>query len=335
MKVSFVVPVYNARDTIVGTLNSIYGQGAEDFEVVVVDDGSTDGSADAIKETGFPVRLFSKPNGGEASALNEGIRHCSGEFVAIVEADVELLPGWLAVLLEEFEDPEVMGAGGYLVTPREDPWIARLAGYEVEMKFEGKQRYPPHITSAAAIYRKEAFETFGPFDERLRNASLDSDFNSRIVRGGYKLAYNPKAKARHHYKPSFIAYLKRNYVYARYRPYVEVRDLYPADRLLRYNVGFCGLAWASLALTPWHPWIPLALLGAAFLLQVPQAWTMWRRHRDKAVTLYPPVAAVRNFVAFVGYAIGLAGLILSKSNVTQSGGDHGRSLALHFGPEIE
>ncbi|RKY71955.1 MAG: hypothetical protein DRQ14_06615 [Candidatus Latescibacterota bacterium] len=304
MKVSFVVPMYNARDTIVGTLNSIYGQEAEDFEVIVVDDGSTDGSAEEVKGTGFPVMLISKPNRGEASALNEGIGRCRGEFVAIVEADVELLPGWLSILLKEFEDPEVMGAGGYLMTPKEDPWIARLAGYEVEMKFEGKQRYPPHITSAAAIYRRRAFELFGGFDEGLRNASLDSDFNLRIVRGGYKLAYNPRARARHHYKPRFFSYLKRNYAYARYRPYVK-GDLYPADRFLRYNVGFCGLAVASLALLPRHPWVPFLLIPAALLLQVPVALKMWRRHGDPACFIYPFIAFVRNIVASVGYVWGI------------------------------
>lgn len=304
-----MVPMYNARDTVVETLRSIYDQGAE--EVVVVDDGSTDGSAEKVRETGFPVRLISGPNRGEACALNEGIARCTGEFIAIVEADVELLPGWLSALLEEFEDPDVMGAGGYLTTPEDDPWVARLAGYEVEMKFEGKQRYPPHITSAAAVYRRSAFELFGGFDEGLRNASLDSDFNLRIVRGGYKLAYNPMARARHHYKPRFFAYLKRNYAYARYRPYVK-GDLYPADRHLRYNVAFCGTAWASLGLVAWHPWVPLLLIPAAVLLQVPKAWGMWRRHRDLAVVLYPPVATVRNLVASVGYIVGLMDLKLSS-----------------------
>lgn len=308
MKVSFVVPMYNAEATVASTLRSIYRQGAEEFEVVVVDDGSTDGSAEVVSKLGLPLEVISKPNGGEASALNEGIKRCAGDFVAIVEADVELLPGWLSVLLKEFDDPEVMGAGGYLMTPEDDPWIAKLAGYEVEMKFEGKQRYPPHITSAAAIYRRRAFELFGGFDERLVNASLDSDFNSRIISAGYKLAYNPEAKARHHYKPRLIPYLKRSYAYARYRPYVK-GDLYPSDRLLRYNVAFCGLSAASLVLSPWKPWVFLAI-PAALLFQVPKAIAMLRRHRDPACLAYPFVAFLRNVVAFVGYIVGLLSLKL-------------------------
>ena len=305
--ISFIIPVYNAEKTIVRAIESILSQQTPDreFEIIVVDDGSTDGSAKAVRDLFPEVKLVTKPNGGEASALNEGLKHCTGDFVAIVEADVELYPGWLETLSGEFDDPSAIGAGGYLVTPEGDPWIARIAGYEVELKFATKQRVTGHITSANAIYRREAFELFGNFNESLINASLDSDFNSRIVKGGYKLIYNKEAKAKHHYKARLTDYLRRQYAYARYRMYVNNLELYPADKFLMYNVGFTGLALLSLVLVPFYPQVTIAMFALVVVLQLPQAYRLWAKHKDWVLMFYPLVMLARNIVAVFGYTIGI------------------------------
>jgi len=305
-KVSFIVPVYNAEKTVVKALESILSQQTPDrkFEIIVIDDGSTDGSARAVRDLFPQVKLVTKRNGGEASALNEGLKHGTGDFVAIVEADVALYPGWLETLSGEFDDPSVMGAGGYLVTPPDDSWIARIAGYEVEQKFATKQRVTGHITSANALYRREAFELFGRFDERLRNAILDSDFNSRIVQGGCKLIYNKEAKAKHHYKARLPDYLRRQYAYARYRMYVSNLELYPADRFLMYNVGFTALALLSLILVPFRPQVTIAMFALVIMLQLPQGCRLWTKHKDWVLILYPWVMLARNMVAVFGYTIG-------------------------------
>jgi len=305
--ISFIVPVYNAEKTVVKAIASILSQQTPDraFEIIVVDDGSTDGSARTVRDLFPQVKLVTQPNGGEASALNEGLKHCTGDFVAIVEADVALYPGWLETLSGEFDDPSVMGAGGYLVTPGDDPWIARIAGYEVELKFATKQRVTGHITSANALYRREAFELFGRFDERLRNASLDSDFNSRIVQGGCKLIYNKEAKAKHHYKARFPDYLRRQYAYARYRMYVNNLALYPADRFLMYNVGLTALAVLSLVLVPFRPRVTITMFAFVVVLQLPQASRLWAEHKDWVLIFYPLVILARNMVAVFGYTIGI------------------------------
>jgi glycosyltransferase involved in cell wall biosynthesis len=314
IRISFIVPVYNDEKTVGKAIASILSQRIPDregvqnvepiVEIIVVDDGSTEGSARVVRERFPEITLVTQPNGGEASALNEGLKHCTGNFVAIVEADVALYPGWLEILSAEFDDPFVMGAGGYLVTPPSDPWIARIAGYEVELKFATKERITGHITSANALYRREAFERFGGFDEHLRNASLDSDFNSRIVAGGYKLIYNKDARAQHHYKPRFSDYLRRQYAYARYRMYVNTLALYPADRFLMYNVGCTGLALLSLIFVPFYPWVTITMFAFVVVLQLPQTWRLWAKHKDRALIFHPFVMLARNMVAVFGYAIG-------------------------------
>src|SRR5205807_8738827 len=97
--------------------------------------------------------------GGEASALNAGFRDAKGRYLAIVEADVELAPDWLETCFQVLDsDKDAIAVGGYLETPREDPWIARLAGYEVERKLATKARDAKHLTSANVLYRREAWQ---------------------------------------------------------------------------------------------------------------------------------------------------------------------------------
>ena len=309
-RISFLVPLYNAERTVADTLTSIFAQQTEgvELEIIVVDDGSADRSVAVVEGFDAGITLLRKEHGGEASALNEGLKHCSGNFVALVEADVEIYPDWLGVLLPEFEDPRVMGAGGHLVTPKQDPWIARLVGYEVEMKLRGRGKYVPHLTSANVLYRRDAFVRFGCFDEHLMNASLDAEFNRRIVMNGGTLVYCPDAHAVHHYKSTVWSYLQRHYAYARYRRYVEVPALYPADRWLAWNVGLCGMGVLSLALLPLRPEIPLIALCLTIFIQIPSTFRLWRRYRDRALWMGPPVVWLRNVVAFMGYIRGMIAL---------------------------
>jgi cellulose synthase/poly-beta-1,6-N-acetylglucosamine synthase-like glycosyltransferase len=309
MKISFLVPAYNNEVYIRKSIESILKQNAEYAkEIIVVNDGSEDNTHKILKELLKEIselKVIHKINGGESSALNEGLKHCCGDYIAIVEADTMLKEDWLSHVLSGFDSEDVMGVGGTLAAAREDSWIARLAAYEVEEKYRTKPKSCQHITSANAIYRKEAFERFGKFNENLINASLDSDFNSRIVSDNYKLIYIKEAIANHHFKPTFIEYLKRQYAYAFYRMHVRQLILYPADKWLSVNVAFCSLAFISLALIPFYPIVPAGMFVAAFLLQIPTTYRLWKVKRDSALLVYPPVVIVRNILGAIGYAAGL------------------------------
>lgn len=320
--VSILMPAYAAEQTLPRALACALGQRTtRSLEVLVVDDGSPDRTraiADEAARVDERVRVLSQPNGGEAKALNTGWKQARGRYVAILEADVEAESEWLEVCLAVLEkEPEAWAVGGYLETPREDSWIARLAGYEVEAKFRTKPRMAKHLTSANVLYRAEAFELAGPFDERLVNASLDSVFNGRLTKAGKQLVYEPAARVRHHYKTSLLGFLRRQWAYARYRVHNEVLDLYPADRFLAVHVALAALAALALTLVPlgWvapqgHARTALfvcgpGLLALALLAQVPRTLALLARHRDPALLLWPAVATVRNVVGALGYAVGL------------------------------
>lgn len=328
-EVSFVTPVYANEETLAETLRCIAAQTTErSYEVIVVDDGSPDSSAEIADEFARQdprIRVFKKANGGEASALNVGFREAKGRYIAIIEGDVEPAPDWLERCLATLEaDESVWAVGGYLETPPEDSWIARLAGYEIERKFKTKPREAKHLTSANVVYRREAFEIAGPFDERLLNASLDSVFNARLAKVGRRLIYEATARVRHHYKTTGLSYLKRQYAYARYRVHNEELDLYPADRFLAAHVALAALATAcTVTLTPAGILVPgpggwvligvgPSLFGVALLLQTPEALRILVERKDPAALLYPPVIVARNVVGAWGYAIGVAQKALGR-----------------------
>ena len=110
MKLSIIVAVYDVAETLERCVQSILGQDFGDFELLLVDDGSTDGSgllADRLAQTDARLAVFHKANGGLSSARNHGLDHACGEYLTFVDGDDELSPGTLsAVMALAGEHPE-------------------------------------------------------------------------------------------------------------------------------------------------------------------------------------------------------------------------------------
>ena len=93
--VSVVVPLYNKRDQIASTIKSVLQQSFQDFEIIVVDDGSSDGSDEMIADFLDKIRYVRQSNAGPSAARNKGIEMAKGEYVAFLDADDEWKPGKL------------------------------------------------------------------------------------------------------------------------------------------------------------------------------------------------------------------------------------------------
>ena len=125
--ISVVIPLFNKQDSIRSTIESVLAQSFRDFELIVVDDGSTDGSVDVVKAINDPrIRLIEKQNGGVSSARNEGIRNASYEYVAFLDGDDLWDSDYLREivhLIEVFPEAGILGTS-YFITENKQKRIA-------------------------------------------------------------------------------------------------------------------------------------------------------------------------------------------------------------------
>ena len=125
--VSVVIPLYNKSPTIARTLHSVFRQTFEDFDVVVVDDGSTDDGVSVAEEIGDPrLRVVRQANGGPGSARNRGVFEGRGSLLAFIDADDEWRPTYLERMVAEFQSDEVTACAtcGYTELPSVVTWVA-------------------------------------------------------------------------------------------------------------------------------------------------------------------------------------------------------------------
>ncbi len=211
MEVAVVVPNFNGEAWLPGVLASLAAQRCAPAEVLVVDDGSTDGSLRLLAERHPGVRVLALgDNGGFARAANAGIGAVTTPAVALVNTDVELAPDWLEHALAPLADPRVASVATKLVQ-LSDPGILDDAGdvlrrdgvAEQRGRFErdtGRWDTPGEVFSAcagAAVYRRSALLAAGGFDERLGTYLEDVDLGLRLRLAGWTCAWAPEAVARH------------------------------------------------------------------------------------------------------------------------------------------
>ena len=208
MDVAVVIPNYNGARWLPGVLESVAAQTVAPAEVLVVDDGSTDGSAEVAEAAGARVLRLER-NGGFARAANAGVAATSAEAVALVNTDVVLDDVWLesvvfalgerdatvATKLVDLADPAVLYSAGDVL--RRDGVAEQRGRFERDT---GAYDAPGDVFSAcagAALYRRAAFDAVGGFDERLGMYLEDVELGLRLRLAGWGCAWEPRAVARH------------------------------------------------------------------------------------------------------------------------------------------
>jgi glycosyltransferase involved in cell wall biosynthesis len=183
--VSVVMPNYNGGRYIQAAVDSVLAQTYRDFELIVVDDGSTDGSADLLAGYGRRIRVIRQANAGVSAARNRGIAESRGRLIALIDSDDAWLPEKLARQVPLFADPEVGLAWCACLfcdaelRPLEEPESARSRAQD-QGPFDYGPRNSVPGSSTTAVVRREVFAAAGPYDLKL-GILADWDMWRRIV----------------------------------------------------------------------------------------------------------------------------------------------------------
>jgi glycosyltransferase involved in cell wall biosynthesis len=183
---SIVIPLYNKAAFIENTLQSVFAQTFQDFELIIVDDGSTDDSLDkiaALKNNN--IQLFSKENGGVSSARNFGITKASSPYITFLDADDYWYPDFLSTMYEaiQIHKKESVFAGAFEIEAAKKVFPA---AYSIALDqpflllnyFKASQR-ESIIWTSCAVFEKSVFEKVGVFDETIKSEE-DTDLWIRI-----------------------------------------------------------------------------------------------------------------------------------------------------------
>ena len=212
MRISVVIATYNRKDLLLGCLAAVTRSDYPDYEVIVADDGSTDGSIAAARARFPQVRYLTHPtNSGEPAARNRGVRVAVGDVVAFTDDDCVPPRDWLQRHAHHYDDPRIAAAGGPQVCPSPNfyelfdaaQWTIRFDALDT---IDGISDYGEHLLTGNMSVRREVFARVGRFDEQFRSG-CDSDFIRRVSRAGYRFVRDPALQVDHLKVHDFLPYL--------------------------------------------------------------------------------------------------------------------------------
>jgi GT2 family glycosyltransferase len=230
-KVSVVVCVYNGERTIDQCLSSLEKLNYPDYEVIVVNDGSTDGTR-RIAERYSYARLIDQENRGLSAARNVGIKAARGEIIAFTDADCMADPDWLGYLVARFQSSDFGAVGGPNLPPPDDSLVASCVavspGAPAHVLLDDE--VAEHIPGCNMAFRREALQAIDGFDPIFRAAGDDVDVCWRLQNKGYKIGFSPAAVVWHFRRNTVRDYLNQQ------RGYGKAETLLYFKHPYRFNV---------------------------------------------------------------------------------------------------
>lgn len=232
-RVSVVVCNYNGGATLSETLQSLLRLDYPDYEVVYVDDGSTDDSLAIARRFGDDIRILAQENRGLSAARNAGAELASGSIVAYIDSDAYADPDWLRLLVGALESSGFAAVGGPNLTPDGDGPTAQLIalcpGNPACVLKDNVEA--DHVAGVNMAFRRDVLLGLGGFDPVHRKAGDDVDICWRLMDAGYRIAYSPTAIVWHHRRPSIRRYLRQQYGYG------EAENQLERKHPERFNLG--------------------------------------------------------------------------------------------------
>lgn len=220
-RVSVIVCSYNGSRTIRDTLDALERVDYPDYEVIVINDGSTDSTASIAAE--YDVRLISTENRGLSNARNTGWHEATGEIIAYIDDDAYPDPHWVQYLAWTFMTTDYVGVGGPNIAPPGDgeiaDCVANAPGGPVHVLISDMEA--EHIPGCNMAFRRSALADIGGFDPRYRAAGDDVDVCWRLMERGGKIGFHAAAMDWHHRRNSLKMYWKQQLGYGKAEALLE------------------------------------------------------------------------------------------------------------------
>jgi glycosyltransferase involved in cell wall biosynthesis len=320
VKCSVVVPAHNAGRTIGECVLAVFSQSlpSEDYELIVVDDGSTDRTVAIARELG--ARVISRPPLGIASARNAGAQAARADLIVFLDADCLPKLDWLAEMIRPFADSAVAAVQGAYSSDQTE-LMPRLIQAECEDTYSRLEAYPSTdvVYGFSAAFRRRVLTGAAGFDSAFAVGD-DLELSYRLAKSGQRLVFNARARVYHQHGGSLGRYFERSVRDGLWRSLIHARhpDKSAGDSqtptALRAEIPLAGLTFASFLLgTRWRGFLPVAGIFAAIFTSVvaPAAWRARRSGAEVALTV-PGLHFVRGLGLGSGMAIG-RGTIVGQS----------------------
>ena len=322
--VSVIIPVYNGISTLPKCLESLKNQDyPRPFEVILVDDGSTDGSGDYAENQG--VKVLRQQNKGPGIARNTGAEIASGELLVFTDADCVLNNDFITEMVKPLRNPEIVGSQGMYYS-RQKNIIARFIQLEFSERYNREKRaeYIDWVSTYAACYQRGVFLENGGFSDNYN--SEDAEFSIRLANKGYKMVLAPKAMCEHLHYENFFKFIRYKYrraywtvwLYKQFPNRLVKDPLTPQSRKLMMLYFVLAVIFLVLGI-----WCKAALIpGVAFsglLILSTMPLTLEILKKDFVVGLLTPFLLLTRTVCYIcGFSKGLFDFFRGVKTVKRS-----------------
>jgi cellulose synthase/poly-beta-1,6-N-acetylglucosamine synthase-like glycosyltransferase/peptidoglycan/xylan/chitin deacetylase (PgdA/CDA1 family) len=282
--VTVIVPAYNECKTIAATVRSLASGTHPGIEVLVVDDESTDGTAEEVARLGLEnVRVVRVPSGGKAAALNAGLGLANHDLVVMVDADTVVAPDAIHRLVQPFADPRVGAVSGNVKVGNRDSVIGRwqhieyVIGFNLDRRLYDTFGCMPTIPGALGAFRRDAVLQVGGLSRST--LAEDTDLTMALHRAGWRVVYQESAVARTEAPSTLRQLWRQRYrwsygtMQAMWRHRHSIVERGPSGRFGRRGLPF--IAMFSVILPLCAPILDIFALYGLFFLDRREALIAW------------------------------------------------------------